>query len=478
MKKILLSLLALVSLSVNAQTEFTWTYADWTGVTVEGTNVTGSDEISFSKDGFNLVCKKNDGSSKPIVYYGGSDGTINDLRMYAKATLDVSYTKNITGLEFAVSAQGKKRLATITASTGTVTVDATNWKVFWVGDASSVTFTVGDKATYGTDGATKAGQFDIDNVKLYVDGATPTVTTGKEASGLAYSQGSKTITLGTEYELPTLSNPNNLPVTYTSSKEEVATVDANGTVTVVAAGTCTITAKSEETDKYLEGKASYSLTVNAAAEEGGDDDTPQTEVTIPYEESFAASQGSFVIDNKSLGEGLTYVWKYNSSKYMKASAYASKNIAAESWLVSPTIDLTNATEPILKFTECINKYFGDAATEATVQISEASSNSWSTLSITHPSITSGNWSSFTDQEVNIKDMAGKKVKIAFVYKSTDSAAGTWEVKNFSVTDLTVSGINSVNAETENGSAFNIAGQRVGNNYKGVIIKNGKKFMAK
>ena len=44
---------------------------------------------------------------------------------------------------------------------------------------------------------------------------------------------------------------------------------------------------------------------------------------------------------------------------------------------------------------------------------------------------------------------------------------------------TASGINNVNvAENANGTMFNLAGQKVANNYKGLVIKNGKKVVIK
>ena len=38
------------------------------------------------------------------------------------------------------------------------------------------------------------------------------------------------------------------------------------------------------------------------------------------------------------------------------------------------------------------------------------------------------------------------------------------------------GIESLNADDSNEPAFNLAGQKVGKNYKGIIVKNGKKVM--
>lgn len=40
------------------------------------------------------------------------------------------------------------------------------------------------------------------------------------------------------------------------------------------------------------------------------------------------------------------------------------------------------------------------------------------------------------------------------------------------------GINSLNADDSNEPAFNLAGQKVGKNYKGIVVKNGKKAIVK
>lgn len=84
-----------------------------------------------------------------------------DLRLYAKNTITISTTgAPMTSLVFNLSAQGERRLTAITASAGAVAAQAVGDKtVSWTGNATSVTFTVGDKATFGSDGAAKAGQF-------------------------------------------------------------------------------------------------------------------------------------------------------------------------------------------------------------------------------------------------------------------------------------------------------------------------------
>lgn len=49
---------------------------------------------------------------------------------------------------------------------------------------------------------------------------------------------------------------------------------------------------------------------------------------------------------------------------------------------------------------------------------------------------------------------------------------------FTITEENATGINSLNAEDSNEPAFNLAGQKVSKNYKGIIVKNGKKNLVK
>lgn len=62
---------------------------------------------------------------------------------------------------------------------------------------------------------------------------------------------------------PILSNPNNVPVTYSSGNTSVATVDpSTGAITVVGNGTCLITATSQATGQYRSQTASFTLNVS------------------------------------------------------------------------------------------------------------------------------------------------------------------------------------------------------------------------
>ena len=90
-----------------------------------------------------------------------------------------------------------------------------------------------------------------------ITGDTPAL----EDAELAYEVETFTAIIGEDNEFPVLINPNELPVTYTSSDEGVATIDEAGNITLVAAGETTITATSDETSEFLAGEASYLLVV-------------------------------------------------------------------------------------------------------------------------------------------------------------------------------------------------------------------------
>jgi hypothetical protein len=92
----------------------------------------------------------------------------------------------------------------------------------------------------------------------------------KPAAGLAWSEETCTAKYGADNNVyPTLSNPNNLAVTYKSSDETVATINASGVITLVDEGTTTITASSEETPQFKAGSASYTLIVERDLEDNG-----------------------------------------------------------------------------------------------------------------------------------------------------------------------------------------------------------------
>lgn len=162
--------------------------------------------------------------------------------------------------------------------------------------------------------------------------------------------------------------------------------------------------------------------------QGGGGGTDETYFT----ETFETSQGNFTIDNKTMPSELTYVWKHDATnKYMKASAYAnSTKYATESWLISPEIDLSSAPSAFLSF-DHVMRYFGTANQDGTLKVTIDNGANWTDVTIpTYPDGTS--WTFVSSGEINLANYIGKKVKLAFIYKSSTDAAATWEIKNVKV----------------------------------------------
>lgn len=82
---------------------------------------------------------------------------------------------------------------------------------------------------------------------------------------------------------------------------------------------------------------------------------------------------------------------------------------------------------------------------------------------------------------NVLAKTDKATKVISVFlQNTDSNAQTVKIKSIKRVTTTATGISKVEnlEEAKDGKSFNLAGQQVGKNYKGVVIKNGKKMVIK
>lgn len=207
---------------------FTVSIADSTPFTGgDVTFVCGEDKTSGQSLTKNGVTMSFDSSN------GGTWDRTDNYRLYSGQSMTIS------------TATGKITSITFTISQNNFSGDGYNSETkTWTGNESSVTL------------AADGGQVRFTPVVVTVN------TSGKQPAGLTYETSEYTVNLGETFNAPSLTNPNNLTVSYASSDQSVATVDAGtGAVTLHAAGTTTITATSTETEEYLAGSATYTLTV-------------------------------------------------------------------------------------------------------------------------------------------------------------------------------------------------------------------------
>lgn len=104
-------------------------------------------------------------SNGPVNPYVAS--STNDVRTVRNNIVQVmTRGENMTKIVFKVSEEGKKRLCELKPTSGEVSVDTENWLVTWTGDAVEVSFTVGEKSIYGTDGSDEVGQFCFESLVI------------------------------------------------------------------------------------------------------------------------------------------------------------------------------------------------------------------------------------------------------------------------------------------------------------------------
>ena len=455
MKKLLLSCLCLLgTASLALATDATFDFAKPAELNPAQTpapydkNGTGVDltDVKFTSGDVTMVA--NGGSTNPRLWtLSGGD---TQLRIYKGATITFESTATITSIALN---GGNTNHSKLSANVGNYAMDGKTGT--WSGGATKVVLTAASDAS-----------------TMQINSIVVTYTTGpvvvKKNADLVFSAATAEAVVGEPFTAPTLTKATPAAVTYSSSNELAATVAADGKVTIVGAGTTTISATTEETDEYYAGSASYTLTVTAPV---------VTETGIPYSESFAEGIGSFVIENVELPEGLNYVWSHEDRYgYMKASGYYKKAYATESWLISPTINLVGVTSADLSFEQIISNHFQDTQEENATLWIKPEGGEWEWIEIGYPEFPEGkNYTDWGKEDISLAKYLGKKILVGFKYTSTDEIAGTWEIRNFPVTG--VSAIDTIEADDANAPVeyYNLQGVRVSGDEPGLyIMRQGNK----
>lgn len=252
---------------------------------------------------------------------------------------------------------------------------------------------------------------------------------GKQAVTVAFNEvsGNKEVffTESFTYNSAATATPER-PISYSSSNQEVATISAEGIVTVAGPGTTIIKATTEGDDSFEEGAAQYTLTVRAAS------------VTLPYSTDFKSG----------LGEWLTYVTygttEWGSTSYgAQANGYNKGN--GETYLVSPAV---SASSIVLSFGSEVAFSGPDA------QLFYSSNFDPSTM--TQPA--EATWTEITDMatwassqettpsgDIELKNLTAP-IRFAFKYTcSEDEGAARWTITDLSIKEGVASGIETVEA---------------------------------
>ena len=150
-----------------------------------------------------------------------------------------------------------------------------------------------------------------------------------------------------------------------------------------------------------------------------------------FSESFFNGQGSFTIQDVVMPDDLTYIWAHNSTyQCMKASAYKDYAHEAESWLISPAIEIPLMNIITLTFEQAVNYASPEGRLSIMVTTDftgDVTQTEWTEVQLdSWP--TGDNWD-FITSSGNLSDYMGQTIVFAFKYTSNENASATWEVKN-------------------------------------------------
>lgn len=422
----LMAVMMLICGAISAQTVVTFT---------AGTDK--SEGATLTKDGITLTLKEGTSTS------GLGKLATAEYRLYKGNILTVSSTiGNITNIEFTCTANN-------TAKYGPGCFAAQNGYTFkdkvgtWVGNATSVDFT------------SESAQVRAKTIKVTVGGAAGET---KKAAKLAFSEEKVNHEVGTAFTAPTFSWETTATVKFSSDNEAVATVNAEGVIALgTEEGKAVITAESAENDTYAAGKATCTVYVwhyvtykKATAIESGKkylivaQRDGNTYYAMPCKESYKYGYLSTVMKEGTLDE------------LKVESSYDDNFVFAE-------------FEDGYSIQDCYGRYLYMDGEHASFQLGkepvawelEASDNG--TFSLTNNGkfiqFGQGTFTSFGAyaimQDITVLPMLFKMVE------------GTTGINNIQTTTA-----------VKNNVMYNIAGQRVNKDYKGLVIMNGKKMMVK
>ncbi len=175
-------------------------------------------------------------------------------------------------------------------------------------------------------------------------------------------------------------------------------------------------------------------TVSKYEIEGVTPEEPETPEGAYINETFATDFGAFTTQ-ETVGN---YPWiiDYSCAKVTGYESASKVNNAAESWLVSPAVDFTSETEAYIAF-DYVIRYTesGKVAEHNQLLISDnftgdVATATWTVINY-NPQENTVDWTFSNSGKIAVPaEFIGKaNVTIAFKYTSTETKAGTWEVKN-------------------------------------------------
>lgn len=294
----------------------------------------------------------------------------------------------------------------------------------------------------------KNGNIQVSKV-IYATGAV------KKSADLQFSETDIEVEQGTAFTAPTFTKATTAPVTFTSDNEEVASVNSEGKISLGGElGTAKITAKSEENNEYYAGEATCTITVFAY-------NTYKKATTITSGKEYLIVAQS---NNKT----------YYAYPLSKSNTYGYLKKGTEDGLTE-SIKVNSIYDDDFVFTEadggytikdCYGRYMSsddkyntfNVGDEALIWTVEKQLDGTFKISMDNKFV---QWTNSKD--FGCWDTMQETAALPYLYEKYEVPTG--------ITDVTVE-----KEFDENAPIYNLSGQRVDKNAKGILIQNGKKFI--
>ena len=424
----LLAVMMLICGAISAQTVVTFT---------AGTDM--SEGATLTKDGITLTLKEGTSTS------GLGKLATAEYRLFKGNILTVSSTiGNITNIEFTCTANNTTKYGPgcFAAQDGYTFKDKVGT---WVGNATSVDFT------------SESAQVRAKTIKVTVGGAAGET---KKAAKLAFSEEKVNHEVGTDFTSPTFSWETTATVKFSSDNEAVATVNAEGVIALgTEEGKAVITAESAENDVYAAGTATCTVYVWHY---------------VTYKKATAIESGKKYLivaqrDNKT----------YYAMPCKKDAKYGylqtqKKEGTLDELKVESSYDdnfVISKFEDGYSIKDCFGRYLymDDDPAHKSFQLGDKEV-AWTVDTNTDGTFT------FTNTGKFIQFGDGTYTSFGAYDKKMDKTV----LPMLFVMGEGQTGINNIHTSTavKNNVMYNLAGQRVNKDYKGLVIMNGKKMMIK
>lgn len=160
---------------------------------------------------------------------------------------------------------------------------------------------------------------------------------------------------------------------------------------------------------------------------------PLTMKTFDDQSITSGGWTAYTVTNTTMPTPVNWtIGSYSGQLYANITNYfSSSNHACETWLISPSLDLSTASNPRFSFKSAYN-YTGPAIqvlVSTNYNSGDPNTATWVALS---PALSPGGWAWTSSGTVSLSSYLSPNTRVAFKYTGTNTTGSTWEIDDIAV----------------------------------------------